>query len=90
MKLRELLTDESKWTQKAYARDKDGKPTGALSPTAVCWCLDGAIRKCCPESLEGRIEIFSKLLDKTRMGIIQFNDTHTFAEIKTILDELDI
>lgn len=43
--VRELLSDKSRWTKGSYARDKDGQPVGVRSRKAVCWCLEGAIRK---------------------------------------------
>ena len=46
MKARELLSDESKWATGHAARDSTGMPCDFSSPTACCFCLYGAIRKC--------------------------------------------
>lgn len=39
----DLIEPEGAWTQKANARDRDGKTTGALSGNAVCFCMAGAV-----------------------------------------------
>ncbi len=46
MKPSELLSDRSKWTQDAFARDAKGYPVAATGPSATCFCLLGALRKC--------------------------------------------
>ena len=40
---RALLARESRWTQKALARDEAGQPVQACSDDAVSWCLLGAL-----------------------------------------------
>ena len=44
-KIKELLSDESKWIQHFYAKRNDNTHVDALSLEACCWCLLGAIRK---------------------------------------------
>ena len=41
-KVRFILSDGSRWTQKAFARDRSGQPTETTNPSACCWCLLGA------------------------------------------------
>jgi hypothetical protein len=50
--LRQILTDTralidtpEKWTQDAWARDKDGKRLEYSDPDAVCYCVFGAVNK---------------------------------------------
>lgn len=43
--VRELLSEESRWTTAAAARDVSGKPVYPLSPAAVKWCVLGALQK---------------------------------------------
>lgn len=43
--MRELLSVPERWTQRAAARQVNGKSCFAESPGAVCWCLDGARQK---------------------------------------------
>lgn len=42
---REILVDPEKWTCLSFARNKEGNPVTFNDPTAVCWCLEGAMRK---------------------------------------------
>jgi hypothetical protein len=47
LEVQRLLSDESRWTQKAYSRDKfDFNATNDVTrPDQVCWCSVGAIAK---------------------------------------------
>jgi len=43
-----LLSDESKWTKGAPARDRrSGAPTNPDGDAASCWCLDAGIVRVC-------------------------------------------
>lgn len=44
-KLRELLSDESKWTQTALARNKNNQIVAIASPEACKFCLIGGLDK---------------------------------------------
>lgn len=43
--VRELLSDEKRWTQGQEARDVSGDGVPPTSKDAVCWCLLGALYK---------------------------------------------
>lgn len=87
MKIKELLSDESKWTKGAIARDKDGVQTWSGSPNAYQWCLVGAIHKCYSNS--SHIEqILANYFKGSSIAV--FNDNATFAEIRKVIEELDI
>jgi len=89
MKIKELLSDKSKWTQKAYARDIHGDALGhGSSQFAVSWCLVGAMEKCYPD-FNVVDDIVSKIHRKVG-GPAIFNDSHTFEEVKQLVEELDI
>jgi hypothetical protein len=92
MKVRELLCDESKWTQYANARDGYGLQTSADSPDAVCWCLSGAIDKCYGDCYGNNHRIWILVLDNlpSAYGIGYWNDTHSYEDVKKLVDELDI
>ena len=45
MKISEILTDRSKWTKGAYARDDCGDPVTIYDSSAVRFCLSGAATK---------------------------------------------
>ena len=41
----ELFKDRSKWTQGEQARDRLGDRIPPTSPSATCWCIEGAVMK---------------------------------------------
>ena len=98
MKIRELFTDESKWTTHAYARTKEGKVLlNAHLPEAVCWCLDGAISKCYlfgneSDQLRTYYMIKHKIFEHVNENPVPWNDhpKRTFAEVKQLVETLDI
>lgn len=87
MKLHELLTDESKWTQHVLARDIEGVPTPCMGEYAVCWCLYGAIRVCYPEDFP-LINLRIARVIGTAVG--PWNDSHSFAEVRQLILDLDL
>lgn len=44
--VRELLSDEKRWTKRAGARTATTAPTRSTDSAAICWCLTGAIGRC--------------------------------------------
>lgn len=91
MKVKELLSDKSKWTKNTYAKDKSNQPVPPRSRNAVCWCLIGAILKCYRNETK-RSEITLKISNKTGKLLSAFNDhkNTTFKTIKRLVNELDI
>lgn len=95
MKVRELLTDKSKWTKRAFARTKEGGATNVSDTNATCFCLVGALLKCYNDDNE-----FSYNLNRLNMVVIKlgtpsislWNDSpnRTFEEVKQLVEELDI
>jgi hypothetical protein len=102
MKVRELLSDESKWTQGSMAIDSNGEETVPDLADTVCWCLLGAVEACYGPTLdEGPIinkireEINAppyKDVHKTCLEITNWNDDpkRKFKEVKTLVEKLDI
>lgn len=96
MKVQELLSDESKWTQHVFAKNSQGVPTDSTSPFACRWCLIGAVNRCYPTAEERRLVLVKLNSALGNMGhpktyiIVDYNDTHTFPEIKKLVDALDI
>jgi hypothetical protein len=99
VKVRELLSDESKWTKGAYARDADGNDlylSGVDSPNASCWCLDGALHRC----YKGDAYFLSLWAIKSVLiGLCpnaptptSFNDRRTtdFATLREVLERADV
>ena len=101
MKVRELLTDESKWTQGREAIRPDGDVvsfTLASDPQAIAWCLTGALDRCyCfgeewAHAIDAVIRYIGTSKIEKRMAIAEWNDApaRTFADVKALVDELDI
>lgn len=100
MKLRELLSGPSAWTQGGNARAADGETVHAFSDRAVCWCLVGAIRKVCwypsgfdlvkAHRIETRIIKALGLADFS--DVMKWNDApeRKFEEVKSLVEKLDI
>lgn len=97
MKVKELLSDESKWCQRALARVDKENEASAISPRslkATCWCLEGAIVRCYPTHAarimaEGRIK---NALNGDWIYVSSFNDSEatTFADIQRVLELADV
>ena len=93
MKVKELFSDQTKWTQGAYAKSKNGTHLFSCDPTAVCFCLYGAISRC----YEGDQDHFLTVSNKVRKAI-GINDIFTwnddpnriFQEVKDLVEKLDI
>lgn len=83
---RKLLEPEGAWTQGTYARNAAGGHVTCWDPTAVCWCLEGAIRKAANDEDEWS-EAFAAL-GKVLLLPSLWND-HPGRRHKDVLDLLD-
>lgn len=85
--LERLGPNGENWTQGEFARDKDGQRVARYSKEAVCWCLIGAIPK--QVQFPDYSHFVDELVKKMNGQLIpNFNDTHTFPEVKAVLEEL--
>lgn len=88
-----LIADPAHWTQGTPARDASGKPlSNEESPAAVCWCSIGALARVAnadPAPLYHLYPVARHYLYKATAGasIINFNDTHTHAEVMELWDK---
>jgi hypothetical protein len=103
VKVRELLTDRSKWTQQVAARNADGLCVSHDSPEASCFCLIGALQHCYPDT-DIRYKLYDRIADELDKNgslryrscpdvlIIRWNDEEkrTFEEVKALIDRLDL
>ncbi len=89
MKIKDLLTDESKWTTRYCARNVKGKSVLARNPEAVCWCLFGALIKCYDH---GGFFDQEELIKTKVHDFIAWNDApeRTFEDVRKLIEELDI
>jgi hypothetical protein len=95
MKAYELLSDSSKWTKGAGARDNDGIRCSPASPDAVCWCLFGAITRCYdnPFQIAAMVEkLISETYNEGYYKAESFNDAPdtTYNDIISLLKEADV
>ena len=92
MKVKELLSDESKWCQGPIARSLSGRSVSYNNPNAVCWCLWGALHKCYPD--ENQFLTVRRKVKRYIRGdfVTDWNEDRrrTFAEVKALVEELDI
>lgn len=80
--VRELLSDESRWTQGEYAKDGLGKCVGPKDKNACSWCLVGAFIK-----VTGTCRQTDKMLSKLGCDVTVFNDNHSHSEVLQLLDK---
>lgn len=93
MKIKELLSDESKWTIKTYARDKDGNLVAPESEKACKFCLSGAIRRCYGDNqVEARSKLHIAIHEITgqHSSLPRFNDRSDFQTIRQVLELADV
>ena len=92
---RELLSVEQRWTQGARARDVWKNPVRPEDPTAVAWCIEGAVAVVCNPF---GITPFSmlRLLDKVvsivfhteeEITVSMYNELMYYEAIVCLLDE---
>jgi hypothetical protein len=99
MKVKELFAANERWTKRAMARVSMGISVIETHPSAVCWCLLGAIYFCYPEEKDRKI-VTAKVLGKIpiwdpydRLSAISAWNDHpdrSFEEVKALAEELDI
>lgn len=93
MKVRELLSDERRWTTGAHARDSAGQVVCYTSLDAVCFCLAGAVRRCYPVVEAEKILLrMHDVLAPTYGSTPCFNDDPktSFTDILKFVEEMNI
>lgn len=86
----ELFSDESKWTQHSFAREKCGLPTLTDDPEAETYCLVGAIRKC--YDFVRQKDIVDLIQKELNGPILSWNDNpkRKFEEVKALVKRLNV
>lgn len=88
MKIRELYTDKSKWTQGANARNE----LGALCrfDLGTCFCLMGAATKC--YGFHESTNILLRINKALSGSVVDWNDApeRTFEDVKELVERLDV
>jgi hypothetical protein len=100
MKVKDILSDESMWTQGAAARERWGEPCPPSSPMAAKYCILGAIYRAYSKP-EDRIAAANRVKDAINnlgwrcnhpINIGNWNDypSRTFEDVKKVLERADI
>lgn len=89
MKAYELLANPENWTKGNFAKDANNNRVSIDSPSAVKWCLDGALMKCYKNN--SYLDMYRKLQTE-HQNIVKWNDhPHTnHAMVIALLKKLDI
>lgn len=99
MKIKDLLTDKSKWTQYTEARDKNNNPIYASNKEATKFCLLGAIKRCYygdflyPGSMIEMLSVKRRIaleIGTTRIDYYNDDPKRTFKDIRNLIEKLDI
>jgi hypothetical protein len=97
MKAKDLLSDKSRWTQGALARDRVGRECTPESPDAESFCIVGALCRVYLDDAAINEAIDSVNLVITPMSgygdeIEEWNDDpdRTFAEVRLVLEIADV
>ena len=92
MKIKELLSDSSKWIKGVQAEDEDNEPISPVCSLAVKWCLLGALHKCYPGP--GEFYEAQNKIDKVLkiVSFVTWNDAEetTFEDVQKLLLEADV
>ena len=88
---RELISDPSRWTQGASARDDRDNRVGATAGVAVCWCSMGALHKTATAEGSTYEDAYGAMMASLSLiapddGLANFNDTHTHSEVLALWD----
>lgn len=85
-KAKELLSDRTKWTTGAIARDADGHSVNANSKKVVCWCSLGAVAHVADALNAGRgYLIANRAIDRLVGAAYLLYDRESIAEVNDLL-----
>ena len=89
MKVRELLSNATRWTKGTYAKNHLGNNVLYTDEKACQWCLSGAIQKCYPNNYG---TITKKVEAQIGSDILNWNDKpqRFFQEVQSLVEVLDI
>lgn len=87
LKVRNLLSDERRWTRDFSARDLDERSVHPRDPSAVCWCLQGAVLKASPPPRTVGWYRIQRIASETyKLNPVQVNDRIGHAAVLKLLD----
>lgn len=83
LEVRDLISDPAHWCQGQFAKDCTGLHINSRDPRACQWCLEGALLKC-----HASHTTFNAIYAATDGSPVQYNDTHTHAEVVAVVDRV--
>lgn len=84
--IRELIGDEARWTQYAYARDLLGIRVDPRDEAACRWCFDGAAKRVTAGNTDLFLRIARAFENGHKMISYYINDSSTHAEVMARID----
>ena len=87
--VRSLLENPANWTRREWARDVNGRGVEPEAPTAVCWCLEGAIVRAAKGTF-GPVtdEAYRALRAAAGSPPAVFNDWHDHSAVLGLIDQV--
>jgi hypothetical protein len=87
----QLIDAPEKWTQGTFARDEHGESCVAYGPSAVQWCVLGALQRVYDQDLDRRHQAYRCLMHAvTDPSLWNDDPKQTWQEVRDKLKELDI
>lgn len=82
-----LLDGGKAWTKEFFARDSAGNGVYYNDPRAVCWCIRGAIRRCCNDSslYNAVVDCIRKILCGDSISLFNDAPSTTWPDVERAL-----
>jgi hypothetical protein len=99
MKAKDILTDQSRWTRGAFARDEHGKMCDPEDDEARSWCVFGALRRAYLDTfeLENAMRAVAQNIPPLKgygasIAIMYWNDypSRTFEDVRKVIEQADV
>jgi hypothetical protein len=100
MKVKDILSDESRWTQGAAARNKRGELCSVLSPDATRFCILGAMARVyrskhamreCERRVADAIAAFGgRITYAIEIGDWNDDPGRTFDDVRQVIEKADV
>jgi hypothetical protein len=97
VKVKDILSDPSKWTQGFFARDKLGQPCEPLDENAVQYCIVGALMRAYGRgqryaAYARAMKAIAAIYGEAPITIDDWNDApdRTFDDVRRVLEAADV
>lgn len=82
-----LFSGPEKWTKGTWARDADGQGVWSGDPTAICWCLSGAINKIGCGRPQAAANLREVIEGNGYITAINDDDAFAFDDLKRLISD---